>query len=590
MKKVIALLLGALTLLTLFAACGEKAPAETTDVSGAPDAQTEETTAPETDTAAPAGSDTTAPATDTSAPTAAETPDETPHYRKYDNPYQEAVCLFAESMLQRHRLVQYDDTRLVNYQPVAVYRWQRKTKAPEDYTKQLLGYTNCACFTYDCYYEALDYDIKYWYVRMYYAADPEEIMYSYDVKGDETPEDIARLKEEFVKILEPGDCICYLHDDSGHAMLYAGEGRVIHSQAPGGGNYDYSSKKDRVEPVGSISLDMIDDLFTPGYVRCLPQQKSYIICRPLNKFKGGEVPEKSKNRAKNLQNVVVQKLCSKTIGQVIMPGEELTYTFDIQNLNNWKMDLEVRDVVPENTTYVSGADSVSGRNLSWDITVPKGERMTVSYTVKVNDDNSLYGKKIFNDKATVGGVPCKTPAVYVRKHLSDDEKTKLAGTMDAVSKSGASVFGLELAKSIYKDAIGMDISAAVTDEKSLMGTLFTPQTADPGIYDFNEDNKYFPLVAPAMYGGYYVLSITAFDGIRTRGPQTQHLEAGDIVVISDNKEDTETQVYMVGAGNKIMCLNPGAVRMLDVAESNDILMGILGYTKFVILRPAMTLK
>ncbi|MBQ7624316.1 MAG: DUF11 domain-containing protein [Clostridia bacterium] len=589
MKKALSLLLAAVMLFSALSGCGKAPDAPTPEDTAQTDATEAASPAPTDDASAPAPADNAAPAPNTdAAPQAAETPDETPHYRKYDNPYQEAVCVYAESMLQRHRLVQYDDTRLVNYQPKAVYRWQRKIKAPEDYTKQLLGYTNCACFTYDCYYQALDFDIKYWYVDLYYTARPEEIMYSYYVTGNETPEDIAKLKEEFVKIIEPGDVIAYIHTGGAHAMLYAGEGRVIHSHAPGGGNYDYSGKKDRVEPTGSISLDSLDDLFTPGFSRCLPQQKSYVICRPLNIFTG-EVPEKTRNRVKNLQNVVVQKLCSKTIGQVIMPGEELTYTFDIQNLNNWKMDLEVRDVVPEYTTYVSGADSVSGKNLSWNVTVPKGERMTVSYTVKVNDDNSLYGKKIFNDKATVGGVPCKTPAVYIRKHLSDDEKSKLAAAMEAAS-SGASASGLELAKSIYKDALGMDISSAVTDEKSLMGTLFTPQTADPGIYDFNEDNKYFPLDAPAMYGGYYVLSITAFDGIRTRGPQTQHLETGDIVVISDDKEDTETQVYMVGAGNKVMCLNRGTVRMLDVAESNDFLMGILGYTKFVILRPAMVLK
>ncbi|MBQ7624314.1 MAG: DUF11 domain-containing protein [Clostridia bacterium] len=578
MKRVIALLLGALTILTLFAACGEKAPA-TDDVTDA--AQTEETAA------APSGSETAAPA-DTQTET--QTPDEEPHYKQYDDPRQEAVCVYAESMYLRKTYAQYDDTRLVPEIKPAEYRWQRNVMACEDYTKQLTGYTNCAAFCYDCYFNALDYDIKNWSTAAMIQAPVDQLFYTYNVKGNETPEDFERLKKEFSDNLQPADIIVYRYtgDANGHAMLYVGDGRILHSMALNGGNYNYSEKKEYSEPKGTVTVNTVDDLFTPGHTRCL-LEKAFIygILRPLNVW-NGQVPEKSRNRVKNLQNVVVQKLCSKTIGQVIEPGEELTYTFEIANTNNWKMELEVRDVVPENTTYVSGADSVSGKDLSWKVTVPKGERATVSYTVKVNDDPSLIGKTIFNDKATVGGVPCKTPALNIGKHLTDEEKTKMENTMNA--NVGSDLSGALLAAKIYKDAVGLDLSSLITDNETVFKSVFELLENSRSFFSLKKNSRYFGMIAPTMYGGYYVVPSDAFGGVRTRGPMSTQLEAGDVVFMSQDTDNSQIFAYMVSCSNTLLSLNPGDVRMLDMLESKDVLMSTLGYNKFVILRPAMLLK
>ena len=118
MKKITALILALLMLSLLFAGCAEK---KGTASSGG-------TTS---------GAD--------------ETPDAEPTYRTFDNPYQEALVTYAEAMLARRTYVQYDDSRLVPGTDPAIYRWQRQTMAAEDYTSQLIGYTNCAAFTHDVY-------------------------------------------------------------------------------------------------------------------------------------------------------------------------------------------------------------------------------------------------------------------------------------------------------------------------------------------------------------------------------------------------------------------------------------------------------
>ncbi len=524
----------------------------------------------------------------------AETPDEEPTYRTFDTPYQEALVTYAEAMLARRTFVQYDDSRLVPGTDPAIYRWQRQTMAAEDYTSQLIGYTNCAAFTHDIYYFALGFDIRYWSTYMLINASADEKMFYYAVTGAETAEEKETIKKQFLDTLQTGDIVVYRHsaDQNGHALFYAGENRIIHSTAPSGGSYDYGVKSELLEPSGSIQTMSTSEFFNENNSRYFfgGTVTRFAIVRPLNIF-NGEVPESSQNRAKNLQGVMVQKLCSKTIGQSVEPGEELTYSFSIKNNNKWKVTLDVRDTVPEHTSYVSGGDSVNGSDISWTVTVPKGETVTIEYKVKVDSDPSLLnGGYIYNDKATVGGVPCKTPAIYVGKHLTDDEKTKINDAITA--NATASGTGFEIAAKIYS-TVGMDIKAALTSPQAIIGSLYT---ASPivGYYNYNTDSPYFANVPATMYGGRTVLNSPAYNYVRTRSPYIRQLEVGDIIFctdnLSDDPADSTFKILIIGEKNSVLRIYNGSTKLLTSTDAQNELFSIIGFRKFAVIRPALTMK
>ncbi|MBQ7624313.1 MAG: DUF11 domain-containing protein [Clostridia bacterium] len=560
MKKLISLILALIMLVSVFSACGEK-PAET---GGADDTAQTDTAQTEDNNTQPA------PAAD---------PDEEPHYRHFDNPYQEALVIYAETMLARKTLVQYDDTRLVEKSNPVVYRWRNKTMAAEDYTKQLTGYTNCACFTYDCYYFALGYDIETWHTNALYYKYPERLVFSHENTKTETDEEKAKLKEEFLNTLEPGDIVVCHHagDVYGHAMLYVGDGKIIHSAAPGGGNYNYSGKKDLVEPAGSIAYMEVTDLFGTASGWHLWGEARFGIVRPLLGY-DKPIPEATKNRVKNLQNVYVQKTATQSVGQTVNPGGEITYTIEIRNGNKWAMPLEVIDYVPEYTAYVSGGDTATGDEVKWSVSVPKGETLKLEYTVKVNDDPSLIGKCVFTDKGSVGGVPVKCPAIYIEKTLTKEEQSKMTAAIEA--NAGSSLRGIELANKIYGDALGKTVGF-----ESKRALLFGVYKQNGGNYALDKSGKYYGISVPTMYGGYHVDLTDDYGKERTRGPQTAHLIAGDIIVMSEDADGERTYAYMYTGSNTLMSLEDGSV--LDLVNSKDVLLSTLGYHMFVIARPSM---
>ena len=578
MKKTLSLLLALLMLAGLLAACGEAPATDNPEEPTAAEAPTDETQTAQTGQPA-----------QTEAPTAPVEDDKTPYYQVYGNELQNALVVTAQAMVERRTYVQYDDTRLITGSPggQVTYRWQRNLKDPEDYTKQHTGYTNCAAFTYDCYYMALDYDIKNWSTAQLIIADEKELIYRHDFTGTETDEEKAAFEQEYVSQLEVGDIIVYRHKDgtNGHAMLYVGdiegvgEKMIIHSSAPNGGNYDYAAKKEKSEPQGSIQYLKVSDLFDPGHPRYVFELCSQMgIVRPLNVYTGG-VPEATKNRVEKLQHIVVQKLCSKTVGQTANPGDELTYTFEISNKNEWKVDVDILDKVPAQTTYVGGCDNANGNELSWHLTIPKGETVSVSYTVKINADAK---DMIKSEDATANGVPARAQRVYLRNTYDDATLAKITAAVAA--NQGASEKDIELAKKIYTEA---GLTLDLPDAETIMSDLFYDHPSSLNYYCFDKSGKYYNMVIPEMYGGYYVAMSEEWEGRRTRGPQG-HLLPGDIAVCQSKGAENEIHLYMYAGENKVYDMSGlQGGKTLELVASKDALFSLLGYTRFVVLRPSM---
>ena len=581
MKKLTALILALLMLTAVFAGCGDS-----TDQPQNPDASTEnkpDNTQPDDSTqtkdpdSTQSGDSQGGSTTDT--PQKEETPDPT-SLRTFDTPEQEALVVVAEAYYARKVYLQYDDTRLVtgNVFSPAIYRWQRHTNSPEDCTRQYTAYTNCAAFCYDVYKEAFDLDIVHWYTAALDTAKDMQVFY-HKITGKETDAEKKAIEEQYRSLLQPGDIINCRHADqqSGHAMLYVGDGQILHSSAPGGGNYDYGQNVDKIEPRGSIAYRSLDELFTEGENCYFWTESSYSIVRPLIKYTDVTITEETQARIKNLQNVYVEKLSSHTVSQTADLGEEITFTFFIRNGRTDSVELTVTDTVPANSTYVSGGDKVDGNDLSWVVKLASGETAEVSYTVRVNNDPALYnGGYIYSDDATVGGVGVRCQPVYVGRHLTADQMSAVTAAAD--KQAAATQRGIALAEKIYADAgitVTVDgVSATLNEVFSLYGNTTTH-------YVLNTANKYMSLIAPTMYGGYYVGTSNYYYGSRrTSGILAVQMYVGDILMCVEAGKE-QSNIYT--GNNKVMDLNSG--KILDLMETRDALMSPCGYDRFVVIRP-----
>ena len=466
-------------------------------------------------------------------------------------PAQAAVIGTAEAYLLRGDRVQYDDGHI---SPKSEYRWQVGIKAPEEATTDEYSYTNCAAFTHDVYLYALDYDIEVYKTADLIKVDDSIRPFYYKPTGQETEEEKAAIQAKFFETLQPADIIVTRRSGNGHAMLYVGNGNIIHSS---GSTYNYDNNKETYEP--SIRQKLAIDLFTKNETYPIFGGKvtEFAIVRPLNKW-NGEVPENTTNRITTMKGIMAEKLSSHKDNMSVNPGEEIEYSFFMYNSNDYDVTLEIKDVVPEHTTYVAGADKVDGENLSWTVTIPAGKDATVKYTVKVDEDPTLIDNAtIYSDKATIGGVKFVTPVVYVKKSLTKEQQAKITESANKLKGSGMSAF--DLANAIYKDAgiaeqmlpgTGfMDVADGIFYDKGYDGdrTKHYPH----GCFDLKREGIYSEMVINTFYGGRGAWTTPL--GERIRLPREEYLMTGDIIL---SRTVDKEYLYMY-TNDGLLLLNTG---------------------------------
>lgn len=502
--------------------------------------------------------------------------------RTYDSPIIEALVATAEAYLARKSYLQYDQARMIAGDATpTTFRRDIFKNSPEDSTRQFNCYTTCSGFTADVYYQTLGFS---------YSADTTGALqnatdmhvWSYYVTNIETDEEKEKIKSEFMSLIQPGDILLCRHDtSSGHAMFYAGYGDIIHSYAPDGGSFNFSSGKDMVEPKGSVGLKDVNSLWSAGDNYYFFDEYFWAIVRPLIKYTDVEITEQAKNRVANMQGIVAEKLSTHTVSNTVDLGEEITFTFSVKNTRDTAATLEIIDTVPEGTTYVSGAQTVEGNTLKWTVEIPAASTGTYEYTVKVNNDSALYGKEIYSE-STIGGVYVNCRKIIVGKNVNADAASKMFKSAEGITKYTQT--GLDLAKAIYADA---GITIELDSAEDIINGSFKAYVRNNKTYDthneLDPDSKYFSMIVPTMYGGYYTAISPEYNKLRTRGIQALQLMAGDIIIAA--RKD-RVQTYMCVGQNRIISLD-GNPSFLSISETKDTLLALMGQDKFVVIRPVM---
>ena len=513
------------------------------------------------------------------------------------NDKQKAVIATAEAYLLRGEKLQYDDSRFGSTSATE-YRWQVGYNAPEDVTSGNWGYTNCAAFTYDVYLQALGYTLPSSMFTtnalVHKSPDYNMRVYYYERAADsvQSAEEKAKVQKEFTEALVPGDIMVILRGSYGHAMLYIGNGTFIHST---GSSYSYTSSTGYEQYEPTVRYHRIMDYFfnesSKGYV--FGPVTHLAIVRPLDVITG-EIPQSTQNRMANMQGVMAQKLASHSPAATVNRGEEMTFTFEIFNTNTKSVKLDVHDSVPANAVYVGGAQKESGGKLSWTVEIPAGERVSLSYKVKVRDD-APYGGEIVSE-STVGGIAVNCPAVQIRRTLTEAEQKALVDAVKALRAEGSKLASLELVNEIYKRALGVekiftdtDFAVITRGEEGIFQNYTVngtkQQAGGKDVYTTHAEGKYWNLLAPTLYGGYR-LHTEKYTFERVRLPKEHDLIPGDIIL--GKTSSSESIVMYIGED---ICVSMKADMPNDSVGIDMRLERLHGYAYYyAILRPSMALE
>ena len=497
----------------------------------------------------------------------------------------DAVLTVARAYIARTTATQYEDSKMTS----AGEYWFMKGKSkdvdpnkysPESATSQFTYYQSCGGFVKDVFLIAWGEEL-FQPLTLTSAQVTQVKEYSYwrydAPTGEETAEEKERIKNEFLTTLKPGDIISTQKKGaSGHILIYLGNGWAAHCtnyKDLGGGDYDQSKNAPKIEVNGSVEYYDITKFFEKGQKYDFWAYAAWSIIRPTTYLKDIKVTEQTAARMKNLVDIYVEKISSHPIGTAAQIGEQITYGIYIRNDRDEKATVELKDVVPANTTYVSGAEKLDGDNMSWSVKLEPGEEKMICYTVKVNEDPALYDNGVIvSDKATAGGVTLPCNNIYITKKLDEESCRRIDKACQNLASSD--LRGIALARWIYMKS-GLEID--LDDADKLIASLFV----NSGGYKLNQNSEYYKIVVPTLYGGYYTKG-----NDDKKGDRNQFIDyvlmTGDILVC---KEGSTIRAYMCVGEGKIIDLNASQPKVCEGKEYEKIVYSVYGQDVYAVLRP-----
>ena len=299
-------------------------------------------------------------------------------------------------------------------------------------------------------------------------------------------------------------------------------------------------------------------------------------------------------------------------------GKETPYTGTLYS------GVRITEIVPQNATLASAPGAqINGNILTWEVDIPAGATVEVSYIVRVTGN---IGDEVINAGGTVADIPTNkiTNTIGGRK-LNSNAVAAMQAFFDAGPgkwnsnegyKIGAAAdVDTQFAERVYNEAMGLDLQ--LPSAQQLADILFaqTLIEEDQGMYYQFEnsvsrymytlrdetanpaDQIYRDMLIDGYYGGVWVYTNTYAGNPRIDEMRFDYLEPGDILVYmnlmdsvsggveaeSRVVEDWRVQVYL-GAGQMASLTKSG--RLQAIGNHTSTILSAFTYDMFVALRPS----
>jgi pilin isopeptide linkage protein/uncharacterized repeat protein (TIGR02543 family)/uncharacterized repeat protein (TIGR01451 family) len=154
-------------------------------------------------------------------------------------------------------------------------------------------------------------------------------------------------------------------------------------------------------------------------------------------------------------------------GDLVEAGDTLIYKITYENTTGADAAVKITDTIPDNSTYVTGSASDDGTysngTVTWNLSVTKGETVTVSFSVTVdaNDGtvlNNTADVKVGENTYTTNETTNPTPTEPTKDVSYSDDETAASIDGDLVKE------GEELLYTItYANTTGASASVTITD-------------------------------------------------------------------------------------------------------------------------------
>ena len=503
------------------------------------------------------------------------------------------------------------------------YGWNGEN-TPEYASPARTLYNTCTPSSYFVNYETFGFELMGGAVE---ATDIDALPKGENPDGTKIPECIfvhwnspetlaedAKVAEEVLGWLQPGDIVSYRRygDNSGHTLIWAG--RDLNGDGTkdlfnaDGSYYDTANLVDVLEEDGSVDINthraavgsgMRDSgeyfLFDPASSQYLggadPLKKPkavqyYSVVRVVDKAEQYPMTTAAKTRLLYPGMNIYFTLPQGHYGAVTR-GEELTYTLTVQNASGGKLynsqsdyygqavnyeNILVQIPVPAGTELVSvNGQKVKGGLVKFTMNVAAGDTVSIPITMKATGN---VGDVIVMDGAYLHGIKLPIINTVIQSGALD------AAQVDAAIKANASASGLEFANAVYT-ALGKTINLP-TDIGDVQDMLFeTKRIGDYKIFQpletIEEAGKtYAQMLVPEFVGGIYYNA--GKGGKRVKQLRNQDLQAGDILVWEELKGLVRVAVHN---GTSLVWNNDGTLVELDQLALDK----FLKYRFFMVLRP-----
>ena len=378
--------------------------------------------------------------------------------------------------------------------------------------------------------------------------------------------------KSFFAALRPGDVIIQRAQTGGHALLYIGNGMILHCTNTHAGHdahdYNYTAKHDAPELFGGIMLSPVDILTDPSsiYFTFSPKYRVRLL-RPL--MLGVKPTDTAALRAKNLSGVITFKTCTAFDAKTVSKGEDVSFTYVLRNDTKTARTVTVGDRLPEGLKYRSGDVDLTDGGFEADVEIPANSSVSFSYTATVTAEN---GTLIPCDETLFGGVPANATPFKVGNTLKlpFDAIVAAAGTA-----SGAS--DIDCINAIYEKTVGA--ATPIRSAEELMSSSFV----------FNENligSVSSPmLISEYHFGGTAVSCMIEGNTKRIRELTVSEFVPGDLLAILT--EESKMRFMLFAGRGRLISFESGSPVLLSAADSAERISSVFAERAFMVLRPSL---